>query len=208
MKRFRDGQESQSGTIRRDPARARGRRDDSRGWRRSMAFTGGWCGRRSPARSRRSGRSRPGSSRGSGRSKIRSSRCCKLDLEAPRKQRHTAHRIWTRLRAGTSGAPGRRADGAAIRGAAQAGAGSERPGSVRAAELPLGQEGAGRLVRGRSETGWRALHAAVLRDAEHGVGRRVSPGLHQRDAAGISGSSRTCASLTSVASSEPCATTT
>ena len=42
------------------------------------------------------------------------------DREAPRKQRHTAHRIWTRLREEHAGASDRRADRAALRAVAEA----------------------------------------------------------------------------------------
>ena len=85
--------------------------------------------------------------------------------------------------------PGRRADRPAICRTTEAGAGPERTGSVRTAELRTGTGRAGRLVRGRGETGWRAAHATVLRDAEHGVRRRVPPGLYQCDATGIPRSS-------------------
>ncbi len=45
-----------SGTIRRDPAGLRGRRDDSRTGEEAMAHTGAWCARHSPARFRQSGK--------------------------------------------------------------------------------------------------------------------------------------------------------
>ena len=65
-------------------------------------------------------------------------RMLEADRQAPRKQRHTAHRIWTRLREEHPERPIGGADRAAIRGATEARAGSEGPGSVRSAELPAG----------------------------------------------------------------------
>ena len=60
------------------------------------------------------------------------------DREAPRKQRHTAHRIWVRIgqerREGVRGG----IDGAALRAAAQAGDGSGGTRDLCAAELRLG----------------------------------------------------------------------
>src|ERR1035438_8144010 len=69
----------------------------SKGWRESMRCTGEWCARRLKAPSRRSERS----TRGNGRSwipvKDAIDRMLVSDRQAPRKQHHTAHRIWTRL---------------------------------------------------------------------------------------------------------------
>jgi hypothetical protein len=62
-----------------------------------MRCTGEWCARRLKAPSRRSERS----TRGNGRSwipvKDAIDRMLVSDRQAPRKQHHTAHRIWTRL---------------------------------------------------------------------------------------------------------------
>ena len=46
------------------------------------------------------------------------------DRRAPRKQRHTAHRIWVRLQQERAGVPDRGVDGAPVRAGAQAGAGA------------------------------------------------------------------------------------
>ena len=101
------------------------------------------------------------------------------DRQAPRKQRHTAHRIWTRLRRRASGAPDRRTDRAAVCGGNGSGSwGSSGREVFVPQSYELGQEGAGGLVRSRGEAGRRSAQAAVLRDAQHGVGRRVSPGLY------------------------------
>ena len=113
------------------------------------------------------------------------------DRQAPRKQRHTAHRIWSRLREEHPEFPIGEPTVRRYVARAQAGTGSGWPGGVRPAELPVGPGGPSGLVRSDRQTGRRVLRVAVFRDAEHGVGRRVPPGLHQRDAAGISGSSRT-----------------
>ena len=55
-----------------------------------QGFTGEWSGRRSARRFRR---------RGKDQREDRIEQLRQLDPEAPRKQRHTAHRIWTRLKA-------------------------------------------------------------------------------------------------------------
>ena len=70
----------------------------SKVWRGSSGCTGGWCGKRSPTRCRRR-RKRRGSGEaeaGSGNEFI--DEILEADRKAPRKQRHTAHRIWVRLR--------------------------------------------------------------------------------------------------------------
>ena len=71
-------------------------------------------------------------------------RMLESDRQAPRKQRHTAHRIWTRLREEHPGYP--IANRAAIRATMEARTRAQRPGSVRAAELRLGPGRSGRLV--------------------------------------------------------------
>ncbi len=72
-----------------------------RDWRRSTECIAGWSGRRSPARSRRNEsrlkKSRP--------LKEIINRILEEDRKAPRKQRHTAHRIFTRLREEHPGHP-------------------------------------------------------------------------------------------------------
>ena len=82
------------------------------------------------------------------------------DKKAPRKQRHTAHRIWERMRAEMPECSDLRTDGSAVRPGAQ-----DRPGpggsrSVRSAELRLGRGGAGGLVRSLRRSGWGADEAA------------------------------------------------
>src|SRR5262249_50680032 len=94
------------------------------------------------------------------------------------------------IRKRAAGASDRGAGGAPIRTAAQTGTRSGRPDGMRAAELPLGAGGAGRLVRGDGEGGWRGAQTALVRDAQHGVRRRVPSGLYARYAASIAGSAR------------------
>ena len=63
-------------------------------WRRSSECIGGWCagvGRRDP---RRSGSGRNGSESAIGPVNDLSMRFWNADRKAPRKQRHTAHRIY------------------------------------------------------------------------------------------------------------------
>jgi hypothetical protein len=69
-------------------------------------------------------------------------RMLEADRQAPRKQRHTAHRIWTRRCAEHPELP----DRAPICGATEARTGAERPGSIRPAELQLGPGSTDRLV--------------------------------------------------------------
>ena len=68
------------------------------------------------------------------------------DRQAPRKQRHTAHRIWTRLREEHPEHPIGEPTVRRYVAATEARAGTEGPGSVRAAELRLGPGSAGGLV--------------------------------------------------------------
>ena len=141
--------------------------------------------------------------------RVRSSGCWKPDREAPRKQRHTAHRIWTRLSEEHPEHPVGEADRAAICAAQR-----KRELGLNGREVfvpqsyELGPGSAGRLVRGGGETGRRAAQAAVLRDAEHGVGRRVSSGLHATPRNKRFWKRTSMASPISAACSAPCATTT
>jgi len=88
---FRDGQEAQSRSIRRDPARLCGRRDGSgisqEAWHTSTDGAPSHC-ERDPAMAREA---HPEAA------EDRSAEGCQADRQAPRKQQHTAHRIWTRL---------------------------------------------------------------------------------------------------------------
>ena len=54
-----------------------------------------------------------------------------------------------------------------------------------------GQEAQVDWFEAHGQAGRRSCEAAVLRDAQHGVGRRLPSGLHARHAAGVSGSPRT-----------------
>ena len=85
MKRFRNGQERESRTIRTaldaQPAKL------LRALQRSTAFTGGWYARRSSARSRRTGRRQNGSNRRSGRRRNTSSEIQKRMLQSCQRQR-------------------------------------------------------------------------------------------------------------------------
>ena len=112
------------------------------------------------------------------------------DRQAPRKQRHTAHRIWMRLR---KEHPEHPIGEATVR----------RYVRQRKRELGLsgrevfvpqsydwGQEAQVDWFEATAKLGGEAAQAAVLRDAQHGVGRRVSSGLHARHAASVAGSAR------------------
>src|ERR1022692_3333203 len=77
----------------------------SKRWRRSMGCTDEWCARRSPVRSRLNERSTSGNNRKLDPVKEAIDRMLEGDRQAPRKQRHTAHRIWTRLREEHPGHP-------------------------------------------------------------------------------------------------------
>ena len=112
------------------------------------------------------------------------------DQKAPRKQRHTAHRIWCRLKA--------------ERPEAEVGESTVRE-YVRKRKIELGLEhgevfvpqtlslGPGRasgLVRGLRRDRRRAGQSLRILHAEHGQRRSVSPGLSARQPAGVSGSTR------------------
>src|ERR1700691_629689 len=175
MTTFRDGQEAQSGTIRRDPARLCGRRDGPgigpEAWR---ASTDGAPGNleRDPARAKEAlAEAAEGGSvegchrsdagrRSAGAAEAAAHGASDLDAVAGR-----AFRV-----------SDRRGHRAAVRAETETGTG--RASGVRAAELRLGSGGAGRLVRSRGEVRGRAAQAAVLRNAPYGVGGRVSSGLH------------------------------
>src|SRR5579883_2130182 len=97
MATFRDGQEAQSGIIRRDPARLRGRRDSP------GIGQEAWCASTDGAPSNRELDPARAKEARTEAAEDRSLEGCHRpdaggDRQAPRKQRHTAHRIWTRLR--------------------------------------------------------------------------------------------------------------
>ena len=117
------------------------------------------------------------------------------DLQAPRKQRHTAHRIWMRLR---KEHPEHPVGEATVR----------RYVRERKRELGLsgrevfvpqsyewGQEAQVDWFEGMAILGGEVAQAAVLRDAQHGLGRCVPSGLSARHAASAAGSPRTCVRL-------------
>ena len=97
MRRFRDGQEEQSGTIRRDPAGVCGRRDDQRTGEAAWSAPANGAPGSSQFDPARAKEARAGTTQtGSGERGDRPD--AGQDRQAPRKQRHTAHLVWTRLR--------------------------------------------------------------------------------------------------------------
>ena len=112
------------------------------------------------------------------------------DRTAPRKQRHTAHRIWQRIV--TELPPERKVaevSCAAVRTRAQTRAGLVDPHGVRAAELPARAGRPGRLVRGVGGVGGRADATAGVYAAEHGEWRGLPSRVPAGDPTGIPGSS-------------------
>src|SRR5580658_5403076 len=159
MATFRDGQEAQSGTIRRDPARVCGRRDgqgtSQEAW---GASTDGAPGNREcdPAGAKESRTEAAEDRSVEGRHRADAGGRSPGAAEAAA---HGASHLDAVAR-GARGAADRRGHGAAVR--AETEAGTRGPGGVRAAELRVGTRGAGRLVRSRGETGGRALQASFL----------------------------------------------
>src|ERR1700693_5570599 len=160
MSTFRDGQEAQSGIIRRDPARLCGRRDGPRtgqeAWR---ASTDGAPGHRErdPARAKEAltEAAESGSVEGCHRAYAGGGSAGAAEAAA-----HGTSDLGTVARR-ASGVYDRRGHRAAVRAETETGTGGT--GGVRAAELRLGPGGAGGLVRSGGETGGRAPQAAVLR---------------------------------------------
>ena len=112
------------------------------------------------------------------------------DREAPRKQRHTAKRVWQRL-VDEHGRRGRRDDGARLRARAAARDGLAGRGGVRAAGARAGRRGGGRLGRG----GGRARRGAARRFicsscAPSFSGAAFCQASLGRDAAGVPGGAR------------------
>ncbi len=114
-----------------------------------------------------------------------------LDRKAPRKQRHTAHRIWERMRAEMQECSVCERTVRQVRPGAQASAGPGGQRSVCAAELRLGRGSAGGLVRSRRRSGWGADQTAGVLHAEYGQWRSVPLRFPARHAAGVPGSART-----------------
>ena len=110
----------------------------------------------------------------------------RADQLAPRKQRHTAHRIWQRIRQERSDPVAEATVRRYVRERKQelglAGARDVCPASVQ-----LGQRSAGGLVRSHGRDRRRAPVGSTLRDAVDGERRSVSRCLLSRHAAGISG---------------------
>src|SRR5215467_5646165 len=145
MTRFRDEQEAESGAIRADSPRPRGRRDDqefSQEVRRAPADGAASTGERNPAGTKRArtqvSKDRPvagGDQRHPGKGPARAAEAAA----------HRASDLDPAQR-GTSGAKHRRSHGAAIRAALEA-TGRPRPRIVRAAKLSTRTGSAGGLVR-------------------------------------------------------------
>ncbi len=113
------------------------------------------------------------------------------DREAPRKQRHTAHRIWQRIKQEVPGCETQREVDSQVCPQAQIGPGLDRTRDLCAPELSLGIGSAGGLVRSLRRP-WRRTHPpAGFRDAEHGWRRLISSSLPTGNTAGISRRSRT-----------------
>src|ERR1017187_4559442 len=189
MRRFRDEQEEQSGTIRRDPVGVRGRRDDqSAGEEAWGAPTNGAPGDRQfdPARAKEARAGTTETRSGEGGYRPDAGRRPAGAAEA------TAHGT-PHLDTAARRAPGpsdRGANRAAIRAATETRNGTGPAGRGGAAELRLGPRRPSGLVWGDGQTGWGTVQVAVVRDAQYGVGRRVSPGLYQRHAASVAGRTR------------------
>ena len=135
-------------------------------------------------------------------------RMLEADRQAPRKQRHTAHRIWTRLR---EEHPERPIGEPTVRryvAAAEARAGPEGPGSFRAAELPAGA----RKRRWIGLKRWRswAGSGASYSSSRCGAWRRETPstGLTRTRRSKRFWKRTSTPSPISAASSARCATTT
>src|SRR5580693_8329438 len=106
--------------------------------------------------------------------------------QAPRKQRHTAHRIWQRIRAER---PEQIVAESTIRKYVherKRELGWSPRTTLRAAELHAGAGRPGRLVRGVGGVERRAGQAAGVRAAQHGERRGLPSGVSARDAAGVS----------------------
>ena len=86
------------------------------------------------------------------------------DREAPRKQRHTAHRIWRRIR---EEKPESNVAEATVRRYVQRWKEelALKVRDIRSAIVRMGRRGAGGLVRSYRRTGWRTDHRARFLDA-------------------------------------------
>ena len=86
-------------------------------------------------------------------------------------------------------------DGAGVRARSEARLGAAGTGSLRCPELRMGCGSAGRLVRSLRRSGRRAYEAVCVCLAQHGERSGLPLRVHERDAAGFPGSSRTGLSL-------------
>src|SRR5579863_9957411 len=180
MTNFRDGQEDESGTIRRDPAGLRGRRDDSRtGEEAWSAPTNGAPSDRQcdsdGAKEARTETSETGSGQRGNRPDAR-----ERPASAAQAAAHGAPHLDPAAR-GATWPSDRRAHRAAIRTATETRARTVRPGSIRAAELRLGPK----KVRSTGLKRWRNWmeklapcsfsRCAVWRRATHFIGPTRTP---------------------------------
>src|SRR5712692_2176644 len=108
------------------------------------------------------------------------------DRRAPRKQRHTAHRIWQRIKAEWPEVVVAESTIRKYVARTQAGAGMVDAHHLRAAELRAGAGRPGRLVRGMGGVERRAGQVAGVLATQHGERRRLPSRVSARDAAGVS----------------------
>src|SRR5579863_3154168 len=167
MKRFREWTGEPKWNYSRRSGRGTQPGKRSRALRRSMVSAGGWCGRQCGTAGTKEDRTSTNEA-GSGESAYRADADRRFN-SATQAAAHSASYLDPAAR-GTSRDSDRRANRTPLCGDAEARGGFERRGSIRAAELHVGTGGAGRLVRSGGETGRRNTRAAVLRDAQNGIG--------------------------------------
>jgi len=126
------------------------------------------------------------------------------DRDAPRKQRHTAHRVWERLV--EEQAPGCRVDRARLRAPGQEAPGLE-PGGGDGSPAPRARAEA-RSISDLSASTWRRAHrGGAIRDAHVGFGQGLSP-RYGNEAQEVFLDDMSGPSRSSVASPDASATTT
>lgn len=106
------------------------------------------------------------------------------DKQQPKKQRHTAKRIFERLRSEHA-----YTGGYTIREGLRAGRDAAPPEDVRSAEACSGH-GAGRLRRGAGDRRWRGAEGALLRDRPAALRRLLRPGVSGGDDGSVPGRPR------------------
>ena len=112
----------------------------------------------------------------------------KADRKAPRKQRHTSHRIYQRIRAEL---PDLLIGESSVRryvGQRKREMGFNRKRNVCSSDLRLGSGSPGRLVRSERRFRRRTANRASVLHAKHGQRRSVSSGLSSGYTASVSGS--------------------